>query len=49
VTLGDRDFRKSLVKMIYRKLTQTESLPVTHFILAGFSLSEWDDEDDKNA
>jgi hypothetical protein len=29
VTLGDGDFRKSLMKMIYRKLLKTASLPVT--------------------
>jgi hypothetical protein len=29
VTLGDADFRKSLMKMIYRKLPKTASLPVT--------------------
>jgi hypothetical protein len=29
VTLGDGDYRKSLMKMIYRKLPKTASLPVT--------------------
>ena len=29
MTLGDADFRKSLMKMIYRKLSKTASLPVT--------------------
>jgi hypothetical protein len=29
VTLGDADFRKSLMKMIYRKFPKTASLPVT--------------------
>jgi hypothetical protein len=29
VTLGDADFRKSLVKMIYRKLSKTASPSVT--------------------
>jgi hypothetical protein len=29
VTLGDRVFRKSLMKMIFRKLSKTASLPVT--------------------
>ena len=29
MTLGDGDFRKSLMKMIYRKLPKTASLPVT--------------------
>ena len=29
MTPGDADFRKSLMKMIYRKLSKTASLPVT--------------------
>ena len=29
MTLGDLDFRKSLMKMIYRKLPKTATLPVT--------------------
>jgi hypothetical protein len=29
VTLGDADFRKSPMKMIYRKFPKTASLPVT--------------------
>jgi hypothetical protein len=29
VTLGDADFRKSLMKMINRKFPKTASLPVT--------------------
>ena len=29
MTLGDADFRKSLMKLIYRKLPKTASLPVT--------------------
>ena len=29
MTLGDADFRKSPMKMIYRKLPKTASLPVT--------------------
>jgi hypothetical protein len=29
VTLDDADFRKSLMKMIYRKFPKTASLPVT--------------------
>jgi hypothetical protein len=46
VTLGDADFRKFLMKMIYRKLPKTASLPVTchPFRTYGISLSEWDGE-----
>jgi hypothetical protein len=46
VTLGDADFRKSLMKMIYRKFPKTASLPVTchPFRTYGISLSEWDGE-----
>ena len=29
MTLGDADFRKSVMKMIYRKLPKTASLSVT--------------------
>jgi hypothetical protein len=29
VTVGDADFRKAVMKMIYRKLPKTASLPVT--------------------
>jgi len=39
VTLGDANFRKSLMKMIYRKLPKTASLPVTGFVSAGISVS----------
>jgi hypothetical protein len=46
VTLGDADFRKSLMKMIYRKFPKTASLPVAchPFRTYGISLSEWDGE-----
>jgi hypothetical protein len=30
MTLGDADFRKSLMKMIYKKLSKTASLSVTY-------------------
>ena len=47
VTLGDADFRKSPMKMIYRKLPKPASLPVTCHPLRpyGISLSEWEGED----
>ena len=46
MTLGDADFRKSPMKMIYRKLSKTASLPVTCHPLLTYriSLSEWDGE-----
>ena len=44
MTLGDADFRKSLMKMIYRKLPKTASPPVTCHPLRTdwISLFEWD-------
>jgi len=45
VTLGDADFRKSLMKMVYRKLPKTASLPVTcHRFVPRIPLV-WDGED----
>jgi len=46
VTLGDADFRKSLMKMIYRMLSKTASSSVTCHPLRiyGISLCGWDGE-----
>jgi hypothetical protein len=47
VTLGDGYFRKSLMKMIYRKLSKTASPPVTcHPLCPKDCLPEWDGEED---
>ena len=49
MTLGDADFRKSPMKMIYRKFPKTASLPVTCHPLCtyGISLFEWDGDGSK--
>jgi len=48
MTLGDADFRKSPMKMIYRKLPKTAALPwhlSPAFVHMGISFSQWEGED----